>query len=57
MKLTPVFGQYDPGKTPHGENQFGVDVYKRSQRKCATHKTYTSELGTISTLLGCFGVP
>jgi hypothetical protein len=30
---TYVFGQHDPGKTPHGENQFGVDVYRRPQRK------------------------
>jgi hypothetical protein len=33
MKLTHVFGQHDPGKNPHGENQFGVDVHKRPQRK------------------------
>jgi hypothetical protein len=32
---TYVFGQHDPGNPPppHGENQFGVDVYRRPQRK------------------------
>jgi hypothetical protein len=30
---TYFFGQHDPGKTSHGENQFGVYVYRRPQRK------------------------
>jgi hypothetical protein len=30
---TYVFGQQDLGKTPHGENQFGLHVYRRHQRK------------------------
>jgi hypothetical protein len=30
---TYVFGQHDPRKPPHGENQFVVDEYRRPQRK------------------------
>jgi hypothetical protein len=45
-------------KNPHGENQFGVDVYIwRSQSINTTRKITTSEPGTIATNLGCFGVP
>jgi hypothetical protein len=30
---TYVFGQHDPRKTPHAENQFAVYVYITPQRK------------------------
>jgi hypothetical protein len=54
---TYVFGQHDPRKTSIGENQIGVDVYRRPQRKITTQKTFTSEPGTIETLLESLGVP
>jgi hypothetical protein len=44
-------------KPPHGENQFGQIYIEGLKEKCTTQETYTSELGTIETTLGCLGVP
>jgi hypothetical protein len=54
---TSVFDQHDPGKTPMGKTSLEYMYIEGLKEKCTTRKTYTSEPGTIATLLRCFGVP
>ena len=57
MKLTHVFGQHDPGKTPMGKANLEKIYIEGLKEKCTTQETYTSEPSTIVTTLRCLGVP
>ena len=56
---TYVFGQHEPGKPPPPMVKTSLEkIYIEGLKEnCTTQETYTSEPGTIATLLGCLGVP